>query len=152
MSKKWNKEQPKLVAIYCTYQISSDQTTLKSMYSLKTAKTLSWLSLGLTHIIQSSQKNEWSGSSTQQYLYWANTAAVGIAQCAAIPTFYVHLYTYMVCLILIAFFLGLYFFLLQALITFLGSLESLAEIQVTTQILYQMSTSLNFFEKTKKSR
>ena len=133
------------------YQISSDQTTLKSMYSLKTTETLSWLSLGLTHIIQSSKKNEWSGSSTQQYLYWANTAAVGIAQCAAIPTFYVHLYTYMVCLILIALFLGLYFFLLQVLITFLGSLESLAEIQVTKQILYQMSTSLNFFEKTKKS-
>ena len=46
------------------------------------------------------------------------------------PTFYVHLYTYMVCLILIALFLGPYLFLLQALITFLGFLESLAEIQV----------------------
>ena len=135
MSKKWNKEQPKLVAIYCTYQISSDQTTLKSMYSLKTAKTLSWLSLGLTHIIQSSQKNEWSGSSTQQYLYWANTAAVGIAQCATISTFYVHLYAYMVCLILIAFFLGLYFFLLQALITFLGKSKVLFVNEIKTMFV-----------------
>ena len=135
------------------YQISSDQTTLKSMYSLKTTKTLSWLSLGLTHIIQSSQKNEWSGSST---LHSSTSTGLTLPLWAlhSVLQFshfmYIYLYTYMVCLILIALFLGLYFFLLQALITFLDSLESLAEIQVRTHILYQMSNSLNFFEKTKK--